>query len=204
MHVAVVAEMLGVESGCEDGLVAPVADASPERYADLVPRVGQHLGFALGPVNREEVSRHVVGIDFADRDDDLACLDIELAAPEGLVNPELLKRYLTAALGLGLVFSALIGVDFHGALGASMLKLDFHSHGPTTAKIVAEVKGDMGKVKAAVAVVIPVGGGVAIAVEVLAVEVARSDGLAIAADGEARQRIGDFLDGGIVAPAVCG
>ena len=47
MNIAVVAEALGIKARGEDGLVAPVAHTAPQRHADLMPCVGQHLGFAL-------------------------------------------------------------------------------------------------------------------------------------------------------------
>ena len=184
MHVAVVAKALGIKSGSEDSLVAPVAHASPKRDTDLMPCVRQHLCLAFRTVDREEVVRHVIGVYFSDRDDNLTSLDVELTSPESLVDPELLQGNLAAALCLSLVFATLVSINLYGILRAAMLKLNLHTHGPSMSEVIAQVKGDVWQVEASVAIVILIGGRVTVAVEVLAVEVARSDSLAISADRE--------------------
>lgn len=86
---------------------------------------------------------------FTDRDDDFARLDIELAAPESFVQPELFQGDFSASFHLCLVLSAFVGIDFDCRFGSPMFKLDFHSHGPTLSEVVSEVQGYVREVESA-------------------------------------------------------
>ena len=65
----------------------------------------------------------MVGIGVTDGHDDLTGLDVELASPELLVDPELLDVHLAAFFHLGLIFSGLFCFYLHGSAVATMLKL---------------------------------------------------------------------------------
>ena len=65
-----------------------------------------------------------------------------------------------------------------------MLKLYLRTHGPSMAEVIAEVESDVWQVEASVAIVILVCGRVAVAVEMLTVEIPAHHGLAISTDTE--------------------
>ena len=116
----------------------------------------------------------------------MAHTDVEALA-ERLLEPELLKGHLAAALDFVLELARLFGFDFHGHLIAAVFKLDFAAHAPAFAEVVAQVDDHMGQVDAAVAFGVFVTLGVGIAEHVVAIEVTGVDGFAVATHGEARK-----------------
>ena len=146
----------------------------------------------------------MVGIDLAYGYNDLAGLDVELAAGKGFVYPELLQRNLAATFCLCLIFAAFVGINLYGALCAAVLKLYLHAHCPSVAEVVAEVQRNVWQVEASVAGVVLVCVGVTVAVEMLTVEVAACHRLAISADRKARESFGNLrLTVIVVALALC-
>ena len=193
VHELLGRETLGIERGEQLHLVAPVLHAAPERQAELVPRIGEYRGLALGTVAGEEVERLVVGVAVAHGHDDFASPHVQHSAEKLLVQPELLDGHLATLFGFGFVFARFFGFYFNGSLVAAVLKLYFGAQGPTAAEVEAEVERHMGQVELAMAFVVLVAGGGVVAVETLAVEIARHNGLAITAQTQALEEAGLFL-----------
>ena len=117
---------------------------------------------------------------------DVAHADVE-AFPERLLKPELLQGHLAATFDLVLELAGLFGLNFQGYFAATMLKLDFATHAPTLAEIIAQVDDHMGQVDAAMPFGIFVTLGMGVAEHVVTIEVAGVYGLSVAAHSEARQ-----------------
>ena len=158
-----------------------------------MPGVGHDGGLALWTIDGEELVGLVVGIRIAHGYDDLARLDIELAAHKLLVEPELLDVHLAALLYLGLIFARLLGLDLYGSTVAAMLKLDLRTQRPAIAEVIAQIQDHVGQVEASVTLVVGIVLGFLVAVEALAVEVARHHGFTIASDVQARQSVCHLL-----------
>ena len=185
-HKTVGAKPLGVEPRQQLRLVAPAAQSAPHANARLVPRARQNLTLALGPVNREKLDRQMVLIHSAYRHHHFARAHIQ-PAPETLLQPELFKRNLAAALNFGLVLARLVGVNLNRRLGSAVLKLNFGAHCPAAPEVVANIQHHVRQVHLSVAFVVLVLLGKPIAIEMVAVEIARHNGLAVPANRQARR-----------------
>ena len=146
-----------------------------------MPCTRQDGVLALWTVYGEEVERLVVGVCQAYRHHNVANADIGKSAKR-LLNPELLKLYLAAALLLLLKLNGLLGLVFYGRTGAAVLKLDLGAECPTLAKVVAKVYNGMGYVEASVARVVLTAACRTVAVARVAVEVAAQRHLAVSAN----------------------
>ena len=108
---------------------------------------------------------------FSDRDYQFARLDIELAGPEGLVQPELFQCDFAASLRFSLIFTAFVSIYLDCRFGSAMFEFDLHSHCPAFSEVVSEVQCDMGKVETAMRFVVLIGFRITVAVEMLAIEI---------------------------------
>ena len=106
-------------------------------------------------------------------------------AGERLLHPELLELHLAAFLGLLLPLAGFLELLLNGSAATAVLKLNLARHGPALAEVVAYVNHGVGDVEAAVAGVVLVAARLAVAVHVVAVEVARQCHLAVAAYAQA-------------------
>ena len=135
----------------------------------------------------------MVGIAVAHGDDDFTDLDIELAARECLVNPELLDVYLAALLYFGLVLASLLSFYLHSRTVAAMLELYLRTHRPAFAEVVAYIQTNVRQIETAMTLVVGIVLRCLIPIKTLTVEVARQHGLAIATYLQARQGIGHLV-----------
>ena len=116
-------ETLGVQSGKELSLITPVLQTSPKGKSHLVPSVGHDGSLTLWTIDSEELVGFVIGVGVTYWHDNLSSLDVELAVPEFLVDPELLDVHFTAFLHFGLVFSGLLCFYLNCGTSPAMLKL---------------------------------------------------------------------------------
>ena len=182
-HPVGVVEHVGVQGGNHHGFVTPAAELAPEADARLMPGARQDVELAFGTVASEELGGHVGFVGLSDRHHEVSHADVEAFAKR-LLNPELLEGDLTATLDLMFELAGLLGLDLHGDFVAAMFKLDFRTHGPAFAKVIAKVDDHMGQVETAMALGIRIGLRMGIAVHVVAIEISRIDRLAVAADGQ--------------------
>ncbi len=187
LHPVGVVEHIGVEGRHHDGLIAPVAELPPQADTCLMPGAGQDVELAFGTVASEELRGQVGIVGLSYRHHDVTHTDVEALA-ERLLEPELFECHFAAAFDLVFEFAGLFCLNFHGYFAAAMLKLDFATHAPTLAEVVAQVDDDMGQVDATMALGVFVPLGMGIAEHVVAIKVAGVDGLAVTANGQARFR----------------
>ena len=121
----------------------------------------------------------MIGVGIAYGNDYFTGLDVELAFPELLVDPELLDVHLAAFFHLGFIFSGFLGLYLHGGAIATMLKLYLGTQCPSLAEVVAEVQTYVWQVDASMALVVGLVLGFLIAVETLTVKIAGHGSLSI-------------------------
>ena len=125
----------------------------------------------------------MVHVGRAYRYDDVPHAQVE-SGRETFLNPELFEGDFAATFDFRLVFAGFLLFDFNGAFGAAVFKLDFATHAPTAAKVIAEEDDHMGQVETAVALAL-MQMGILVFFIIVAEKIARGNGFAISADGEA-------------------
>ena len=180
-----IVEEVAVERRQELQLIAPAAGLAPEAEARFVPSARHDSVFALRAIDAKEAVRSMVVVGHADRDDDVAGADVEMWA-ETFLDPELLEGDLAAALNLLLKLASFLGFLLDGSFHAPMLELDFGAHRPTAAEVIAQHDDSVRDIDAAKARRILVAVGVAVAEDIVAIEVMAIGSLAIAANNEVR------------------
>ena len=184
VYPAFAVEAVGVESRQKHHLIAPlVAQHAPQTDARFVPRTGQYRVLPFGTVYTEELGGGVVHVGGAYRHDDVAQAQIE-GSGEALLNPKLFECDFSASFDFRFIFSGFLLFDFDGTFGAAVFKLDFGTHAPTAAKVIAEEDDHMGQVETAVALAL-MQMGILVFFIIVAEKIARGNGFAISADGEA-------------------
>ena len=131
-----------------------------------------------------------MGIEQTYGHDDMSGPHVKLFA-EGLLDPELFQCHLATFFYLLFPLAPFGEFFLLGTSRTGMFKLDFRRHGPSFAEVITYVNHGMGNVKPAVTRVVGIFLGVAVAIHVVAVEIARECHLAISAHlqlGLGRQR----------------
>ena len=157
-----------------------------------MPCVRHNGSLAFRTIYGEELVWLMIGIGISYRHYYLTSLDIELAAPELLVYPELLKVHLAALLYLSFVFSGFLSLYLNGSAVTAVFKLYLTAERPALTKVVAYVETYVWQVETAVARIILISLRVFVAVKALTVIVASHHRLAITTDVQARYRIDKF------------
>ena len=119
------------------------------------------------------------------RNDDVSQTEVQLRT-EGFLNPELFEGYFAAPFDFAFVFASFFGLYLYGAFSPSVFEFDFCSQGPAFSEIVAQEKDYMGKIEAAMLLVLVFLYVLSLVAQVIVtVEIAAVNGFSVSADGEA-------------------
>ena len=184
LNPVVAVEKKAVQAGDKLYFIPEIARTAPETDAGVVPGAGQYGCLALRTVDGEEVERFVVGVGETHGNDKVAHADFGPAGKR-LLYPELLQFHFASLLGLLLPFAGFLELFLNGSSGPTVLKLNLARHCPAFAEVVAYIHHGMRNVKPAVAGGVLVFAGLAVPVDVVAVEVARKGHFTVAAYAQA-------------------
>lgn len=102
---------------------------------------------------------------------------------EGFLKPELLQGNFAAAFDFGLVLAAFVVLHLDGPLHSAVLELDFGTHAPAVAEVIAEIEYHVRQVYARVVVVFEILGSL-VAVPGIRIKIIGVDRFSITADSE--------------------
>ena len=123
---------------------------APQRHTGLMPCTWQNGVFALRAIYGEEVEWLVIGVGQSERYYNMAGTNVQ-KTPERLLNPELLKFNLTAALLFLLKLNGLFCFVFYCRTGTAMLEFNLSTKAPTLTEVVTEIYNGMGYVETSMA-----------------------------------------------------
>ena len=115
---------------------------------------------------------------------DMTHADVELALPEGFLQPELLQLNFTTFLYFAFPFAAFLVFALIGRAGTAVFEFNLRTHRPTLAEVITEIDHHVRKRELAMAWIVLIFSGIHVAVYIITIEHAAQGHLAIAAHAE--------------------